>query len=197
MELEELQQEWRSIDRTEKQSVLSLNTIEEGINSKIKLFSYKLITLNILGILASAYFLLFCIAMFDLLEITYLKILAVICILFLSIIILLRIRNILFHKKGLQLTSNYAETINQIAQKNLKSQRSSVITAISSFLVLIFLLIISVKAYNEYNVLESPIFWLTTLPLSFAFVYFIRRWKHNQYDKTLADSKALIHLLNQ
>ena len=196
MGIEELKKDWDDLSESTEQNILSNKQIKSAFKSKYRSRIYKTFILELLVLMVYAYFIALTIFRFNTLEKNYLEILGIILILILVLLFIIRtIKLIKINKYG-YLNYSHAEVLEKLALQKISLQKFYLFNIISGFFLIMALIILNVKIYNEYDIIQNQYFWFVTIPISFIFIVLINKWIKKYYKKAINEAEELIQELN-
>lgn len=197
MEIEQLKSNWLLFSQNSKENYsIEASKIKEITQGKYRQGFSKVFFLEFLGVLISLYFIFLLLYKFSSFDTLLLKAIAIFTLLSLVVLPSLRIVILkrLFQARNFMLP--HFESVRTFMSNEIKFQKVQKLCAVCVFLLVLFLLVLNVKIYQEYDVTKGGTFWGISffLSIAFAFVYwqYIRRY----YNKNIKKALALIKELN-
>jgi len=196
MNLEKLKDDWNSLNES-SEGIFTNENISTILSSKFRIFAIKLFFSKLIVLVIFTYFIALFVFRFETLEVKYLKGLAIVSIAImtlLSSIILLSLSRSIFSKKVNHTPSKF---IRKLARRSIQLQKFYLVYIISGFLLLVSTLILCIKIYNEFDLIQSRTFWFLIIPSSLFFMILCNRWISNSYSSVIKESKELLNELDQ
>ncbi len=197
MSLEDLKKDWNSVGDSTNLSNISNDQINTILKSKYRSFINRFLIFEILILLVYLYFIVLTLYRFDELGINYLEVLAIVSIAILSLLLIMRSRRLINTYRHKFLNSSHTVVFKKLAELKIRSQRFYLINIISGFILIVILIILNIKIYNEYDLVQSNYFWLVITPGSLAFIVLVNNWIKNSYTKVVAEAEELIEELDE
>ncbi len=197
MELEQLKSHWLLLNKAsnEKQPI-EVSEIKQLTKGKFNQGFSKMFFIEFVGILTSLYFVLLILYRFSSFDTLLLKTIALITLLALIIIPILRASTL----KRLFQNSNFVlphfDSVKAFMLNEIRFQKIQKVCVPLGFALIIFLLVLNVKIYNEYDVTKSIYFWGTSLILSLTFAFVYWNFIVKYYNKNIKQALTLIEDLN-
>ena len=192
MDLEELRNDWNALGNSTKDHNISAEQINAIIKSKHRSIINKILIFEILIPLVYLYFVTLTIFRFDALETLYLKTLGIVAIVLLGLLVSLRLIkiNTTYHNRFLNYTQLHA--IKKLVKQNIEDRRFYLINIVVGFFLTIVLIILNIKIYNEFDLIQSKYFWFIIIPGSLLFILLINNWIRKYYSKIISSTEALL-----
>ena len=187
MELDDLKNAWNSLER----KGFEPNEIRQITNKKFQSNFGKLLIPEILLTAFNLYFVALIFFRFDELDTGILPIIGAITILILLAFPVLRIYglvNLYLLGKPDQLPAN---TIEKVAIQKIRFQKIQKINMGLAFFLLVAILVLAVKIYNEYDVTQGIYFWLVAVGLSLLFVFIFRKIS-KKYQVAIEEAEVIL-----
>ncbi len=197
MGIEELKKDWEALDQDTKQHTLSGKQIKTVIKSRYRFWIYKTFMIESCFLLVYLYFIALTVFRFEVLEKSYLEVLAVISIVLLVLSFIgriVRLGNILSYS---YLNYSYSGLLEKLAHHSIRIQKFYLLNIILGFFLLIALIILNIKIYNEYDLIQSQSFWIILIPVSLFFTVVVNQWIRKYYKKAIDEAEELLSELSK
>lgn len=197
MSLEELKNDWEAIGKSADQNKLSNEQIKAILKSKYRSFTARILIFEFLILLIYVYFIGLTIFKFNALGVVYLELIAIICIAMLAVLFIIRFVKLVNTFRNRFLTYSYASAIKNLARQKIRIQRFYLINIVLGFLLIVLLIILNIKFYNEYDLIQSSYFWITIIPCSLLFIVLVNKWMRKYYVKVIREAEDLLQELDE
>ena len=117
---------------------------------------------------------------------------SILLLLSLSIFSLLSLRQFYINE---DINKPYAETLKTFATKKLHFYRLQKINIILSYLLLVTIIILLSKLFNDIDLTNNKYFWTFSFSFGYIFLLFYSRWVLKYYKKSLNQAEELLHEL--
>lgn len=197
MEIEQLKSHWLFLSKASNEAKsIEVSEIKQISKGKFNKGLFKMFLIEIVGILTSAYFSILILYKFFSFDTLLLKLIALFTLLVLITIPVLRCTFLKRLFQSSNFTMPHFESVKIFMDNEIKFQKIQKACVLLGFILIVFLLVLNVKVYNEYDVTKSLNFWLISFALSilFAFVYWNFIVKY--YNKKIKQALAIIEDLN-
>ncbi|SEG05025.1 hypothetical protein [Flavobacterium urumqiense] len=198
MQLDELKNTWDNPNNpAEQKQHLTTKMIEQmtqkKYNSKIKKIAYP----EIIGVIICLISVLFIGINFYKLDTTFLQgagIVSVLLLATLSILSLLSLRQLTIPE---DVNRPYAATLKIFATQKLQFFKLQKINAVLSYLLLVSILILMSKYFDDRDITGIKYFWIYSFSFGYLFLLFYSKWVAKYYKKTVKQSEELLQDLQQ
>lgn len=192
MSLEELRNDWDSIDKSIEDNKISNEQIKRILRVKYRSFIFRILIFETIILLGYVYFIAFITFMFDELEILYLEILGIISIVILMLLVVIRLGKLNRTYRNRFLSHSHITTLKKLAKQNIKNQKFFLLNIILGFLLVVILVVLNIKIYHEYDLIQSKYFWLIITPSSFIVILLVNFWNRKYYRKVIRKAENLL-----
>ena len=196
MSLEELKKNWDALASTNNINTISSEQVQAAFKSKYRSFSNRMLLFDAIILLIYLYFMAFTIAMFDRLEIGYLEVLGIVSIVLLFTLSVLRVLQLYRTFSNRSMDYSHSIVLEKLAKQSIKKQQYYLSNIVLGFVLVVILIVLNVKVYNEYDLIQSSYFWLSIIPGSLMFIVLLNTWMRNYYWKIIKESEELIQELD-
>lgn len=193
MSLEKLRKDWDAIGEVGLPNQLSNEEIRAILTSKYRVFATKSLILELFILLVYVYFIGLTIFRFDELKIPYLEILAITSTTMLVSLFIMRSLKIISIFRNRYLNKPHAVVLKKLALQKIRIQRFHLANIVMGFMLVVSLIILNIKIYNEYDLVQHRSFWLIIIPSSFIFIVFVNRWIKKHYLGAIREAEALLN----
>ena len=198
MQLDDLKNTWDNPNNpAEQKQHLTTKMIEQmtqkKYNSKIKKIAYP----EIIGVIICLISVLFIGINFYKLDTTFLQgagIVSVLLLVTLSILSLLSLRQLTIPE---DVNRPYAATLKIFATQKLQFFKLQKINAVLSYLLLVSILILMSKYFDDRDITGIKYFWIYSFSFGYLFLLFYSKWVAKYYKKTVKQSEELLQDLQQ
>ena len=196
MELDDLKNTWNNANNQEaQQHNLTAKIIdkmtEKKYHSKIKKIFYP----EFIGVSVCLIAAVFISLKFYKLNTSFLQgagVVSILLLLILSIISLLSLRQLNFNE---DVNKPYAETLKIFATKKLRFYKLQKINITLSYLLLVTIIILLSKLFNDVDLTNSKYFWIFSFSFGYIFLLFYSKWVYKYYKKSLSQAEELLQEL--
>jgi len=195
MSLEELRKNWEAIEDSTNQNVIPNEQIEAMLKSKYHSFIRKVLIFDLLLLFICLYFMGLIIFRFEALEIIYLEILAIISIAMLAGLFVIRVIKLINVYRNRFLNNAPSIALKKLSKQKIRLQKFYLLNIVLGFLLMIILTVLTIKIYNEYDLIQSRLFWLVSIPSSLLFMVLINQWIRKNYVSVLREAADLLQEL--
>lgn len=193
MSLEELKEDWDSLAENVKiEETFSSEQINASLKSKYRSRINRTLLLESLMMSVYIYFMVLIVYRFDVLEKSYLQILGIVSVIVLVLLFVIRMIKLVGIYRWGYLMDSYAEQVQKLAIQKIRIQKFYLLNIIFGFFLLMSLVILNVKIYNEYDVTQNKYFWLISIASSLLFIVIINQWIRNYYTKAIDEAEVLL-----
>lgn len=198
MQLDELKKIWDNTKNpVEKQQNLTSKMIDQmtqkKYHSKIKKIAYP----EIIGIIICLISAFYIVVNFYKLDTTFLQgagIVSILLLVTLSILSLLSLRQLTIPE---DVNRPYATTLKIFATQKLQFFKLQKINAVLSYLLLVSILILMSKYFDDRDITGIKNFWIYSFSFGYLFLLFYSKWVAKYYKKTVEQSEELLQDLQQ
>ena len=169
MSLEDLRNVWDTIDGAENRKELSVHQINDILKNKYRSFFRQLLIFETPLLLAQLYCIALVMVGYDQLQRAYLEGLAVVTVMVLLFLIFMRIKKVWNTYSSGFVNNSHSEAFKKLASQKIQSHRFYFLNIIFGFFLVLILIILAIKIYNEYDLIQSIYFWLIIIPSSLFF----------------------------
>ncbi len=196
MSLEELRDDWNALEeKSTMNDAFTNDSINASLKSKYRSGMNRRLLLELMIMSVYIYFIGLIVFRFETLEKNYLEVLGIISVLFLGGLFVIRcIKLIGFYRSG-YMDVSHTEVLQKLACQKISIQKYYLLHIIVGFFLMMFLVILNVKIYNEYDVTQSQYFWLITILGSLIFMIGVNKWIRNYYIKSIQEAEEILHEL--
>jgi hypothetical protein len=195
MELDDLKNTWDNQSNKEEQQNLTSKLIDqmtqEKYNSKINKIAYPEIIGSLICLIAIIYIGI----NFYKLDSNFLKgvgIISILVLMTLSIVSLLSLRQLKMTK---DFNRPYAETLRIFATQKLEFYKLQKINMTLSYLLLVTIIILISKFFNNRDITDSKYFWTFSFSFGYIFLLFLSKFVTKFYKTTLTKTEELLQEL--
>ncbi len=192
MGIEDLKSDWNSLGNTTNQKKITNDQIRSILKSKYRVFLIKVFVFEILILFAYLYFTALIIFTFHQLKIHYLEVLSIMAIAIMLVLFITRLKNLIDSYRIRFSNHSYVTAVKKLAKQKIYAQKYYLFNVISSFLLLVILSILTVKIYNEYDLIQNRYFWVIITSCSLLLALFINKWIRNSYAKVVREAEDLL-----
>jgi len=196
MSLEELKDIWCDLEDPRRADVQLDHQIDKALRSRYQKSIRKFFLFDLLLLGFYVYTIFLTVFRFDELDIHYLKIMGMASITILVILSCIRVLKIINSFKIGYSNYTHVKAIQSLANEMANRQRLYLVHIILGFLLAIALAVIYVKIYNEYDAVQTKLFWMLLIPISLLFIIFLNNWIRKHYTHALSQSEELLQELN-
>lgn len=196
MGIDELKKDWDSLSNAAEQKALSSERIETILKSKYRWRIYKTLTIELFILMVYVYFIVLTIFRFDVLEKNYLEFLAIISIVILVLLFIIRSAKIIHFYRNGYLNYSHSKILKKLALQKINIQKFYLSNIILGFFLVMTLIILNIKIYNEYDLIQNQYFWFVTIPISFIFIIAVNKWIRKYYKKAIGEAEELMQELS-
>lgn len=198
MQLDELKKIWDNTKNPlEKQQNLTSKMIDQmtqkKYHSKIKKIAYP----EIIGIIICLISAFYIVVNFYKLDTTFLQgagIVSILLLVTLSILSLLSLRQLTIPE---DVNRPYSATLKIFATQKLQFFKLQKINAVLSYLLLVSILILMSKYFDDRDITGIKYFWIYSFSFGYLFLLFYSKWVAKYYKKTVEQSEELLQDLQQ
>jgi len=195
MSLEELEQEWEGLEGMIDQDFLSDHQIDQSLQKKRRNWLGQSLLYETLLLLSYCYFGGLILFRFDVLEKGYLEGIGFFSVAALGLLLIFRLFKLNQLIRLGMVDQTHADYLRMIHQYQIQINRFFLWNTILGFFLVMSILILMVKIYNEYDITQNPYFWLLTIPVSFLFIFLVNRWIRNHYTSAVEEARAILNEL--
>lgn len=195
MSLEELKNDWESLEKSTLQNEISNERINLMLKPKYRSFINRILIFETIILLTYLYFIALTIFRFDELKIFYLEILGIFSIGILAILFIIRLMKLITTFRNRFLNYSHLTVLKKLAKREIRIQRFYLTNIVLGFILIIILIILNIKIYNEFDLIQSNYFWLTIIPSSLIFIVFINKWIRKYYSRVIKEAEDLLQEL--
>lgn len=196
MDIEDLKKDWDTLSEYTGSDKLSSQKIKSALKYKYRLRIYRMSIIELLMLMVFTYYIVLIIFRFDVLEKNYLEVLGIVSIIILALLFIARVVQLVKMYRYGYLNYSYSEVLKKLTLQKIKIQKFYLFNIISGFFLIMALIILNVKIYNEYDIIQNQYFWFITIPVSFLFMVFVNKWIKQYYKKSISEAEELIQELN-
>ena len=196
MDLEDLKTIWNSKEEfNNNETLLDAERVNKAISSKYHSKLKKILLPEIIITGVYFYFAALIKFKFSELETTTLEIwgkLAIVLLILLPVLRLSKLWNLY------QLTNpniSYSNAIKKFAIEKIKFQKLQRLNINLAFFLILSVMVLSVKIYNEYDVTQSKYFWISFVFMTVLFVVIFNRLLTKKYNPSIEEAENLLQEL--
>jgi len=196
MELDELKKAWEDVNnQVSKQQGILPKMIDQMTQTKYKARLKKIVYPELIGTLVSFTGVAFIYLNFNKLNTPFLQGLGIITSLFLLILPVISLVLLWqFNMMG-DISRPYSETLKKFALQKLRFFKFQQISLVSSYVLLVFFIILSLKFFGGKDINDNKYFWAFAISFGYIFLYFFSKWVLKSYGKTLRQAEELLREL--
>ena len=193
MDFEKLKATWQQLEVQSKEEVSFVRQkIRLAIGRKYRVKLNRILFPKVIFTFACFYFVFLFVLFFDSFDTLLLKTTSLFAILFLLTLPMLSFYYLFKMYRLDQPGSLPTEMIKNFTKQKIRFQKLQKINLGLGFVLIIAIIVLSTKIYNEYDVTESQYFWMITCGGSFLFVMIFYKWINKKYNRSIAEAEYLL-----
>lgn len=192
MSLDALQKDWNDIEESSTSNKISNEQIRTILHSKYRSWMIKTFLFEAVILFLYLYFIALIIFQFNNLNESHLKALAVVSIISLLSLLSLKTLKLVGIYRDRHLNYSHTAVFQKLAQRKIREQQFQIIHILLGALLMVILLILSIKMYNEYDLVQDKNFWFIIIPGSIFCMTLMNRWIRKHHSKAIEAANDLL-----
>jgi len=196
MDFEKLKSTWQQLEKQSKEEGSFVQQkIRMAISRKYRAKLNRILFPKAIFSLACFYFALLFVVFFGSFDTLFLKTTSLFTILLLLVLPILSFYHLFKMYRLDQPGTVPTETMKNFTKQKIRFQKLQKLNLGLGFVLIIAVIVLSTKIYNEYDVTQSQYFWAITFSGSFLFVLIFYTWINKKYNNSIAEAEYLLNEL--
>ena len=196
MEMDDLKSEWKKLETSyHDQDIFESEQVRKTIRQKYRSKMRRVLFPEIVGMLIALYFAALFFFHFSMLDTQFLQVEGIITIVLLLIVPGSRIYLLSRLYQSSNMAVPFQEAYAHFLRYKIKFQKMQMVNSALMFLLIISVIVLCTRIYNEYDVTSNKYFWAVTFSLSMLFVLFFEYKIKKGYLRLIRQAEDLLREL--